>query len=116
MFIEGVIDKEHLELMKLAGYEFEWEIVDEEQWKSLCEKRGKAFGPLKPIFVNEGDDDLDFTTHAYVRYWMDRGIEEHETAFDLVHALEEKDLPLLVGMKNKEIQEAVADRLRGTHA
>jgi hypothetical protein len=59
---------------------------------------------------------IDFTKQAYVRYWQDRRINEHETAFDLVHALEEKDLPLLVGMKNKEIQEAVADRLRGAHA
>jgi len=116
MYIEGIVNKEHLELMKKAGYEIDFEIHSKEDAIKLA---APTFVPGVKDLTLHGNivrcgtyDEMDFTTDAYVRFYVDMDIEKYITAFDCVECLEPTDLPLLIGAKNRDILEAVENKLK----
>ena len=93
MYIDGIIDKTHLEFMEKAGWEFTWKIMDKEQAIAY----NNSFGDVIDI-------EMDFTTEAYARFYIDTDIEEYITAEGIVENLPSEDLPLAAVCNNNNIK------------
>lgn len=100
MWIEGLIDNDHLRLMTVSGYEFDWKIEDEPQLECARDK-----GLDVP-------EEIDFSKESYVRFYLDRDIEQFISAKDLFSFVTDRDLPLLVGLKNPKLAGLLEERLK----
>ncbi len=97
MFVEGIIDRGMLEVLRLAGFDIMW----------------TADTPSKA--KRKGYDDMvkeDFKTEVIARVFMEQDMEEVFPLEEVVGYIRKKDLPLLIGNSNPDIVEAVKDRLK----
>ena len=100
MIIEGLIDKEYMELMEKAGWKFDWKIEDNEQLKCASDKG------------LEVPDELDESQHAYIRFYVDMDIEQFYPPKQLVEDLPREELPLLIDTKNEVVRKEVEKVLK----
>ena len=95
MTLEGIVGKGYLELLKLAGYEFDFIITSKEE----ADK-------------NDVCPSMDFTDDVYVRFYTSADIEEMLLPEDLIHGLEKTQLALLINNSDPEIRELVEEQAR----
>ena len=101
MFIEGAVNKTHLEFMEKAGWEIDWKIEDAEQAKHLKATSGIDVG-----------DEFNFDEDTYVRLYLDTDIESYITPKMIVDNLEKADLPMAVTCDNNKIKELAITALK----
>ena len=91
MWVEGLVDKEHVLLMEVAGFELDWKIEDEAQLQAAVDK-----GLDLP-------KEIDFSTDNYIRFYLDRDIEDFISPEELFSFVDRENLPLLTGIKNPKL-------------